>query len=580
MLARCYVLAGAATADQAVRQQTGERLRMPLLGSTLADIGGALTARQLGCPVKVVAPTGAKALSEPVANLGDDWALGIEDGASPQDKWWLLITDGCAIAGARAETLSRLLQEHGDCDAAFIRMGRNGYREEASLDHRGQLQAIARRYPTDLALEAEAAPPDMLIVRCRVSQSIFDGRIPLDFAELCRALDRARVKLAHRAVPGRAYRLMADDDVLQLQADILSCYCSLLPRRLRRAASEPVAIDRTVSIADSAVVRGPIVLGRNVRIEAAATVLGPCTIGDDAILQRGCLVRNAVIMPATCVPQFSHIGSCIVGLSSPGAQSAKRRPGQVPPSPPVPTERSIAGLTEDAAAAPASRCYRFLKRAVDVTIAVGVLLLFLPFFPIVALAIKVDSRGPVFFIGRRQTRGGRSFGCIKFRTMVPGAKKLEQQLRAQNKVDGLHIDIASDPRVTRLGSFLRRTNLDELPQLLNVLLGDMSLVGPRPSPDNENRLCPAWREARLSARAGITGLWQVCRSADRGENDFQEWIYYDIEYVRHQSLWLDIRILLRTLGTVICGFFPILWRLRRRRRSAPSQWWRPAADRT
>ncbi len=94
--------------------------------------------------------------------------------------------------------------------------------------------------------------------------------------------------------------------------------------------------------------------------------------------------------------------------------------------------------------------------------------------------------------------------------------------------------------------------MDEWPQFFNVLIGQMSLVGPRPSPDRENQMCPAWREARLSVRPGITGLWQVSRRRDRGETDFQEWIYFDVQYIKKQSIWLDLKILLRTL-TVIFG---------------------------
>ena len=143
--------------------------------------------------------------------------------------------------------------------------------------------------------------------------------------------------------------------------------------------------------------------------------------------------------------------------------------------------------------------------------------------------------------------------------------------------DGLHVDILDDPRITRVGQFLRQTNLDEVPQFVNVLLGQMSIVGPRPSPDNENRLCPAWRDARLSVRPGITGLWQVCRSRYRGANDFQEWIYYDIEYSRWQSIGLDFRIMCRTLEILAVGFLPGLRRLGMPR-TGPMMWWRPSAE--
>jgi lipopolysaccharide/colanic/teichoic acid biosynthesis glycosyltransferase len=162
------------------------------------------------------------------------------------------------------------------------------------------------------------------------------------------------------------------------------------------------------------------------------------------------------------------------------------------------------------------------------------------------LLIKLTSRGPILFGHKRQGLDGREFRCWKFRSMRVGADKLQDALRKLNEVDGPQFKIAADPRITPIGKFLRRSNLDELPQLLNVLRGTMSLVGPRPSPDNENQMCPAWRRARLSVKPGITGLWQVLRLRNDPLADFQEWIYYDVEYARHRSIWLDLQILLYT----------------------------------
>src|SRR5262245_7086712 len=137
--------------------------------------------------------------------------------------------------------------------------------------------------------------------------------------------------------------------------------------------------------------------------------------------------------------------------------------------------------------------------------------------------------------------------------MCTGADTQQTVLANTNAMDGpqFKLDIGSqgDPRVTRFGRFLRRTNLDELPQLLNVLRGDMSLIGPRPSPFRENQLCIAWRDARLSVRPGITGLWQVCRH-DREDGDFHQWIEYDLLYVQHMSIWLDLKILAATILTL------------------------------
>ena len=133
--------------------------------------------------------------------------------------------------------------------------------------------------------------------------------------------------------------------------------------------------------------------------------------------------------------------------------------------------------------------------------------------------------------------------------MVADAHRRQRELYDENELDGPQFKISSDPRVTRLGRFLRKTNLDEMPQLFNVFIGHMSLVGPRPSPFRENQVCVPWRRARLSVRPGITGLWQICRDGCDG-GDFHQWIYYDLAYVRHRSLKLDVKVLLATVLTL------------------------------
>jgi lipopolysaccharide/colanic/teichoic acid biosynthesis glycosyltransferase len=187
------------------------------------------------------------------------------------------------------------------------------------------------------------------------------------------------------------------------------------------------------------------------------------------------------------------------------------------------------------------------KRIMDIVLAAVGLVLLSPLFAVVAVLIKLDSKGPVFFYHRREGKGSREFQCIKFRTMVQGAHNKQLDLYKNNEVDGPQFNLNQDPRVTEIGHWLRGLNIDELPQLLNVLAGQMSLVGPRPSPFRENQICVQWRRARLSVRPGITGLWQLCRDTERSRGGFHEWIYYDITYVRHLSFWLDLKILLATI---------------------------------
>ena len=196
---------------------------------------------------------------------------------------------------------------------------------------------------------------------------------------------------------------------------------------------------------------------------------------------------------------------------------------------------------------------RCIKRIADIIIATIVLVVFAPILPIVALAVKLGSKGPVFFKDMRQGLHGRPFACLKFRTMLVGADAMQEKLRALNEADGPQFVISDDPRMSRVGRFLRETYIDEIPQFLSILLGHMSVVGPRPSPESENVLCPFWRDARLSVRPGLTGLWQVCRTR-QPMKDFQEWIHYDIEYVRNLSMGLDLWICWQTAKKMFLNF--------------------------
>lgn len=189
---------------------------------------------------------------------------------------------------------------------------------------------------------------------------------------------------------------------------------------------------------------------------------------------------------------------------------------------------------------------QLLKRCFDLAFSGLALLLTLPFYPLIMLLIYLEDGRPFFFGHRRETRGGKEFLCWKFRSMRKDAEAIKEKLAAQNMADGPQFFMEEDPRLTRIGRLLRKLQVDEWPQFFNVLTGDMSVVGPRPSPHQENQFCPAWREARLSVRPGITGLWQVRRSRAHGL-DFQEWIKYDIQYVEQQSFLFDLRIILESI---------------------------------
>jgi lipopolysaccharide/colanic/teichoic acid biosynthesis glycosyltransferase len=197
-----------------------------------------------------------------------------------------------------------------------------------------------------------------------------------------------------------------------------------------------------------------------------------------------------------------------------------------------------------------SACFFAFKRAADIA---GALLLApaaVACCAAAAVLIKATSGGPVFYSEKRAGRAGREFSLHKLRSMVPGAHAKQEILKGLNQSDGPMFKIVNDPRITPAGRWLRRTSLDELPQLWNVLKGEMSLVGPRPLAAREMAWQPAWREIRLRVRPGMTGLWQVrCGSC----SDFADWIACDVEYVRNVSFRLDLKILLATAAVVLRG---------------------------
>ncbi len=194
-----------------------------------------------------------------------------------------------------------------------------------------------------------------------------------------------------------------------------------------------------------------------------------------------------------------------------------------------------------------SRSSRALKRGMDLLGSILCLLLSAPLLLVVAVAIKLDSPGPVFFVQSRVGRGGRKLRLYKFRTMVRDAEAKREEL-ADLSTDPHWLKLESDPRITRVGQLLRLSSLDELPQLLNVVKGEMSLVGPRPLIESEAELVVDWARARLDLTPGITGLWQVL---GRTSIPFEEMVKLDYLYVTNWSLWSDVRLLMRTLPAVL-----------------------------
>jgi exopolysaccharide biosynthesis polyprenyl glycosylphosphotransferase len=191
-----------------------------------------------------------------------------------------------------------------------------------------------------------------------------------------------------------------------------------------------------------------------------------------------------------------------------------------------------------------------IKRLFDVAASSAALAALAPLMLSVAVVIKLSSRGPVLFKQQRVGRHGRPFHMLKFRSMVVNAEELKAKLMALNEQAGPVFKMKRDPRITPIGRFIRKFSIDELPQLINVLRGEMSLVGPRPPVPSEVARYEAWQRRRLSVRPGLTCVWQV---SGRNEISFEEWMYLDMQYIDHWSLAQDFELILRTVPVVLTG---------------------------
>ena len=187
--------------------------------------------------------------------------------------------------------------------------------------------------------------------------------------------------------------------------------------------------------------------------------------------------------------------------------------------------------------------YSFTKRVFDVGASFVGLTLLSPVLLVAAIAIKLESKGPIIFSQDRVGLNGKIFKMYKLRSMVSNAEELKEKLLEQNEMSGPMFKMKDDPRITKVGKFIRKTSIDELPQLINVLKGDMSLVGPRPSLPKEVEQFEPWMYERLQVKPGLTCIWQV---SGRNNIDFEDWMKLDIKYVRERSLWGDLKLVFRT----------------------------------
>ncbi|UPA31289.1 sugar transferase [Terrisporobacter glycolicus] len=192
--------------------------------------------------------------------------------------------------------------------------------------------------------------------------------------------------------------------------------------------------------------------------------------------------------------------------------------------------------------------YLFFKRTIDILGSGIGLIILSPIFILVALAIKIeDPKGKVFFVQERCGKNNKLFKMYKFRSMISNAEELLVDLICENEMDGPVFKIKEDPRITRVGRFIRKTSIDELPQLFNILMGDMSIVGPRPAITHEVAEYNDYQKQRLLVKPGLTCIWQV---SGRNSIGFDEWVDMDLEYIEKRNLWMDIKLIFKTVGVL------------------------------
>jgi len=438
--------------------------------------------------------------------------------------------------------------------AVALDRGNQGTKEYVDADRDGRVRGIQRYYdavtwPFATGVACSLVP----VAGLRIVRGLPAGSL----AELRRALVAAGIPSRDIPLERGAVSLESERGLLALNERVV---LDLARRAGGAGASNVLPAGRDTRVHPNARIVGPVVLQDGAEIEDGATVIGPSVIGAGGRVGAHATVAQSVIGRGLAV--------------GPGTTLRHRalldNPSDFFLPAPEPEEPFELGELESWEAAPYEveaeqprrGFYPFIKRAIDIAAAATGLTLLAPIGLPIAVLIKLESKGPIHFGHLREGMGGRPFRCWKFRTMIPNADVLQRKLAETNQMDGPQFKLKRDPRRTRVGAIMTALNLDEIPQLWNVLVGDMSLVGPRPSPFRENQVCVPWREARLSVRPGITGLWQVCRH-DREKSDFHQWIYYDLLYVQNLSFLLDLKLIAATFVTMAkSGAVPLSWLLK------------------
>ena len=452
---------------------------------------------------------------------------------------WFIISNGRFFTQINSKIIRHML-EKVSADVISINVDPQllSEREKVRLTMEGNIAGFRRMYSDS----AEYSPvpndwPAHLFIKAEILNKIItENSLPVSFPNIMETCTEKNIKVRGVDVGGIALDLDSEFGLLQ--------FCRMMLKNQNESFRNESSIPKNHNIK----LIGKVLLGKNIQIGSKTTIIGSSIIGDDVIIDEGSLINSSIIGSNTFIHRENPIQNRIQG-------------GQYEQQP---LRKNITYIRSDYTDLKKSNLNKFrnwsvfsyarlIKRIADIFVSIIVLTLFIPLLPFIAGAIKLTSPGPIFYRDKRQGLHGREFHCLKFRTMIPGASKIQENLRFVSQVDGPQFKIDDDPRINLVGKFLRETYIDEIPQFFNVLLGQMSVVGPRPSPESENTLCPFWRDARLSVKPGITGLWQICRTR-RPMKDFQEWIKYDIEYVKNLSMKRDLEICWKTAKKMIDNF--------------------------
>jgi lipopolysaccharide/colanic/teichoic acid biosynthesis glycosyltransferase len=456
---------------------------------------------------------------------------------------WLLIVDPRCfpVTGFDPSTLLKELGDTMRMALHLVALGSHavGTQERVELDAEGRVRRVQRYY--DAVTWTQTAGTVASLVP--VSSLVMAPALSLEsLAAFRRSLGATGAPARDVAIGGAVLDLTDERMVLRLNEQAAKDLTAADEGQAAKNRNGNVATG--CRVATSARLLGAVILQENVEIGPQVTIVGPSVIGRDSVIHQGATIAQAVIATGSVVPADTVVRQRLFSAGSVAGSGGVIEPRDTPAGASI--AEDLPHLEEEHQP---RHIYPAIKAVVEGIIAAVALVMLSPVLAVIAALIKLESSGPIFYADPREAKDGKQFKCFKFRTMLVGADAAQRELMAANEVDGPQFKMDHDPRVTNIGRHLRAVSLDELPQLINVALGQMSLVGPRPSPFRENQTCVPWREARLSVRPGITGLWQVCRH-ERAHGDFHQWIYYDMQYVLHMSFWVDVKILIATVLTL------------------------------